>query len=83
MSFNWRSLVMLLAVAVLGWVVASQSTSSAQNQSKGDVRWRYRVEVAGAFEEGALNQAGGAGWELVTVYEQDKGQFRAIYKQEL
>jgi hypothetical protein len=41
------------------------------------------VEVAGAFEEGALNQAGGAGWELVTVYEQDKGQFRAIYKQEL
>lgn len=81
MSFNWRSLVMLLTVAVLGWVVASQSTSSAQNQARGFVQWRYRVEVASSIEEAALNQAGKSGWELVTVYEQDKGQWRAIYKQ--
>lgn len=82
MSFNWRSLVVLLAVAVLGGVVASQSTSSAQNQARGNVQWSYRVEASSSIEEVTLNQAGGSGWELVTVYEQDKGQWRAIFKKE-
>lgn len=79
MSFKLRSLAMLLAVAVLGGVVASQSSSSAQNPARG-IQWAYRVDTASSIEQEVLNKAGERGWELVSVYEQDKGQFRAIYK---
>jgi hypothetical protein len=81
MSSNWRPFLAVAAAIVLGWFVAMQSTSSGQNPARVvPVRWQYKVAISGVFDENTANNLGSEGWELVTIYEQDKGQLRAIFK---
>ena len=81
MSSNWRPFLAVAAAIVLGWFVAMQSTSSGQNPARiVPARWQYKVAIGGTFDETTANNMGSEGWELVTIYEQDKGQLRAIFK---
>jgi hypothetical protein len=80
MTSKWLPTLTLVAMVFLRWFVASQSTSTGQNQPPKTEQWQYHVEISGVFDEKVANQLGGKGWEFVTMYIQREGDFRAIYK---
>jgi hypothetical protein len=81
MTMKWRPTWTLVAMIFLGWFVASQSTSTGQNQPPSKTeQWQYHVEISGHFDENKADQLGGKGWEFVAMYIQREGDFRAIYK---
>ncbi len=80
MSMKLRSALGGLAIIMLGWFVAAQSSSRGEGSTQGIQRWQYHIEIASEITEANASALGADGWELVTVFQQHEGQFRAIFK---
>ena len=82
MSRNLRILVVAAVVIVLGLLVLNRSTGQIPNAVQVD-QWDYRIESGTEVAVEQAKENGLQGWELVAVYEQRSGRFRAIYKRPL
>ena len=82
MSQNFRTLIVGAVVITLGFVVLDRSTGQIPNVLKVD-RWDYLIQSGNEVSLTSAKTNGNDGWELVTVYQQNEGDFRAIYKRSL
>lgn len=81
MTTTRQRLAVLVAVFAFGLLVVHQSTSTGQiAPAPMVVQWQYEIDSGNDVSEATANRLGMDGWELVTVYQQHEGDFRAIYK---
>lgn len=81
MSNVTRSILLMTAIVMFGFIFAGQSKSQFQTPDN-SLQWEYHVtQGLSPITGNHLNPLGQDGWELVTAFErQDRSGVSAVYK---
>ncbi len=78
MVANWRTVIAVVVLVPLAFIATQTSTTGQVAERPG--QWQYRVESGSDFNVQRANLLGADGWELVLIYQQHEGEFRAVFK---